>query len=426
MTQGAAGVHARWNMGLIAVLGVGLIAAAVIRIVLLPTAGLTGDLDQFVLWVHGITTRPLGQAYDQNLSFPPGMVYTWTALGAVEPAFRTAVDSADPWIRAVMKAPASLADFGLALGVGYALRARPRWAVLGALGVALHPAVIDVSAWWGQYESIYVLFGLLAFLLAVADRPVLASIVLGIALMTKPQALPFLVPFAGWFLGRYGLRRSVAFGIAGAATIAVLWLPFIPAGGPVAYLRNLSTYQGDIFAVLSLRAWNPWWLFQEAYGAGEFISDSARIAGPLTLRAIGILAALLLEALVFLAVLRAATARSLALGLAASTLVAFASLTTMHERYAYAALIFLAPLLPDLRVLVIWVLLGVVMTLNLLAAAPPTQEIAAALPIFGPLGVAGSITMSLLTLGTLVLLLREGRSGHAEEVTPTLQAASAG
>ena len=42
------------------------------------------------------------------------------------------------------------------------------------MGILLHPAVIDVSACWGQYESIYVLFGLIAYLLASAlwwDEP---------------------------------------------------------------------------------------------------------------------------------------------------------------------------------------------------------------------------------------------------------------
>ena len=37
--------------------------------------------------------------------------------------------------------------------------------------------------------------------------------------------------------------------------------------GPANYLGNLATYQNEIFNVLSLRAWNVWWLLQEAAGA---------------------------------------------------------------------------------------------------------------------------------------------------------------
>ena len=60
-----------------------------VRIALWPTVGLTGDLDQFVLWVHGLATAPFGHAYDQDMSFPPVMAYIWGLLAALEPAFRT-------------------------------------------------------------------------------------------------------------------------------------------------------------------------------------------------------------------------------------------------------------------------------------------------------------------------------------------------
>ena len=400
----------RWTAAHWAVLAAGLVAAALIRLPLLPTEGLKGDLDQFVLWVHGIVTGGFGRAYDQNLSFPAVMVYVWGLLGAVEPAFRTVTDSGDAGIRTVMKLPATVADFGLALGVGYALRDRPWWAVAGALAIALHPAVVDVSAWWGQYESIYVLIALVAYLLAVGGRPGWAAVALALAVMTKPQALPFVVPFAAWYLARFGWRGAVRYGLIGAATAVLVWLPFLGAGGPLNYARNLAEYQGDIFAVLSLRAWNPWWLVQESTGAGQFIADGARIAGPVTLRTVGYLAALLLELIVFLAVLRAPTPRGLALGLAAATLVAFTALTTMHERYAFGALVFLALLLPDRRVLALWIVFSVVFTLNLLAAVPPTPEIGAALPVFGPLGVVGSLLLSGCTAGTLLLVIRAGQT----------------
>ena len=405
----------RWTAAHWAVLVAGLLIAALIRVPLLSAEGLKGDLDQFVLWVHGIVAGGFGRAYDQNLSFPAVMVYVWAALGAVEPAFRTVTDSSDAGIRLLMKLPATLADFGLAAGVAYALRARPWWAVAGALGIALHPAVIDVSAWWGQYESIYVLLGLVAYLLAVSGRPGWAAVALALAVMTKPQALPFVVPFAAWYLARFGWNGAVRYGAIGAATAVAVWLPFLAAGGPLNYAQNLAEYQGDIFAVLSLRAWNPWWLVQESTGAGEFIGDGARIVGPLTLRALGYLSALVLELIVFLAVLRAPTPRGLALGLAASTLVAFIALTTMHERYAYGALVFLALLLPDRRVLGVWLVFGIVFTLNLLAAIPPTPEIGAALPVFGPLGVIGSIVLTVCAAVTIGLSLDERRSGLAPQ-----------
>jgi len=395
------------------VFAVGLGVAMLLRIALWPTLGLTGDLDQFVLWVHGLATAPFGHAYDQDLAFPPVMTYLWGLIAALEPAFRTVTTSADPAIRAIMKAPASLADLAIGGLIAWHLRATPRWAIAGALVVFLHPAVIDVSAWWGQYESIYVLFGVLAFVLAVRGHSALAAAAVAVALMTKPQALPFAVPFAAWFLARDGWTGAIRAAMVGAIVIVVLWLPFIQAGGVQGYARNLATYQSDVFAILSLRAWNLWWLIQELLAGGSFVSDTSPILGPISLRIVGYGLALVGELAVFALVFRAATPRALALGLAAAVLVTFCLLTSMHERYAFGALAFLPLAFPDRRALALTIAFGVVFTLNLLAAIPPTPAIGAALPVGGILGIAGSLAMLAILAATVVLLRAE--AAHARE-----------
>jgi hypothetical protein len=400
-----------WTWALLPIL----VLAVALRVALWPTLGLPGDLDQFALWVHRIATMPFGNAYDLDLTFPPVMAYVWGLLGAIEPAFRIVTTAAEPAIRAIMKAPASIADLALGLVVVWHLRATPRWALLGGAAILLHPAVIDTSAWWGQYESIYVLFGLIAYVLAVRGHTLPAAAVLALALMTKPQALPFLVPFAAWFLARGGVRGLALAGIVGAVVVALLWLPFVANGGVAGYARSLNEHQGETFAILSLRAWNVWWLFQEAFAGGQFVLDQTAIIGPFTFRHLGILAAGLLELLVFLAVYRSPTRRTLALGLAAAVLVAFTFLTTMHERYVFGALVFLVLLIPERRMLALWLAFGVVLTLNLLAAIPPSEQIRALLPISGPLGVAGSVAMVAITL----LVLRE-TVASAQERAPEL------
>lgn len=389
-------------IGLFVALAIGV----VVRRLLWPTPGLVGDLDQFVVWAHGVATQPLGHAYDQDISFPPVMVYLWALLAAIDPALRTATSSADESIRAIMKAPATFADLALAGVVAWHLRATPRWAALGGALIVLHPAVLDTSAWWGQYESIYVLFGAIAFVLAVRGHSLAAAAALAIALMTKPQAVPFSVPFAAWFLARDGWRGALQAGAVAAVVIAVLWLPFIAAGGIGNYLGNVAAYQGGVYSILSLRAWNPWWLVQQLLAGGSFVSDQGAMLGPLTLRHVGYGLAALGEVAVFVLVYRRPTPRALAFGLAASVLVAFELLTSMHERYAFGAIAFLALALPDRRALALSLVFGAAFTLNLLAAAPPTPAIGAALPIDGLLGVAGSIAM-IAVLGVLIAILRE-------------------
>jgi hypothetical protein len=58
------------------------------------------------------------------------------------------------------------------------------------------------------------------------------------------------------------------------------------------------------------------------------------------------------------------------------------------------------------------------MTLNLLAAIPPSEQIGTLLPISGPLGVAGSLAMIAVTL----LVLRE-TVASARERAPVLRTA---
>lgn len=397
----------RWSGPNIAALGFVLVLGVAIRLVLLPTRGFADDIDQFIGWVRHIAIHGLGTLYGETdagpVTFGPVMAYIWGLLAAVEPLFRTATDGSDPGISAIMKLPASIADVGVALLVVYFLRHRPRLATIGAALILLHPAVIDVSAWWGQYESIYALTALAAVIFAVHGRNNWAAVAVALSLLTKPQALAFILPFAAWFWATGGWRGLARATAIGAAVMLVLWLPFVPANGPLNYLRHLGEYQSETFNVLSLRAWNAWWLVQEAVASGAFIRDDAAIIGPVTLRHVGYGIAGLLSLTIASAIMRRPTPRSLILGLTASVLVFFTFATQMHERYAYAAVVLLALLVAEPGARLLSLVLGVVFTLNLLAAIPPTPEIGALLPVSGALGILGSVGFVAITYTSLRL-----------------------
>ncbi len=267
--------------------------------------------------------------------------------------------------------------------------------------ILLHPAVIDISAWWGQYESIYILTALAAVILAVAGHNGWAAAAIALSLLTKPQAVALLLPFAAWFWATGGWRGLIRATAIGGCVIVVLWLPFVPAGGPLNYLHNLGEYQGEVFNVLSLRAWNMWWLVQEGIAGGAFIRDDSPILGPLTLRHVGYGLAGLLDLAIAAAIVVRPTPRTLVLGLTASVLVVFTFATQMHERYAFGALVFLALLVAEPAARWLSLAFGIVFTLNLLAAIPPAPDIGHLLPVSGVLGIAGSIAMLAITYAAL-------------------------
>jgi Gpi18-like mannosyltransferase len=139
-------------------LAIAVVLGIVVRVVLLPTPGYVDDITQFRDWIHQIAASGLDHAYDANLSFGPVMAYLWGLLAALDPALLTAT---------VMKLPATLADFALAASVWFALRSRPGWAAVAASVILLHPAIWFISAWWGQYESIFALLVVVAYVLAI-------------------------------------------------------------------------------------------------------------------------------------------------------------------------------------------------------------------------------------------------------------------
>ncbi len=189
-----------------------LAAGVLIRLWLLPLEGLRGDLDQFVGWVHHIATEGLGTLYGGTdagpVTFGPVMAYIWALLALIQPAFATVTDASDPGDPGAHEAAGHARRLRAGGARRLRLRARPGWAAIGAAAVMLHPVVFDVSAWWGQYESIFVLSGLGATIAAINGRNGLAAALLAVSLMTKPQAIPFILPFAAWFWATGGIRLT--------------------------------------------------------------------------------------------------------------------------------------------------------------------------------------------------------------------------
>jgi hypothetical protein len=129
----------------------------------------------------------------------------------------------------------------------------------------------------------------------------------------------------------------------------------------------------------------------------------------LTYRTIGYAITGLLSLVVAYRIFRRRDPTVFALGLAAATLIAFAFLTTMHDRYSYAAIVFLA-LVPDRRrVAAFSVLVGGLIMWNLVASASAAALLDWGWPIDGPAGVIGSLGFCAAALISIAFVWAEGR-----------------
>jgi Gpi18-like mannosyltransferase len=397
-----------------------------IRLLVLPATGFIGDIDQFVEWAGHIGRNGLPNAYDAHLSFGPVMAYAWWFLGIINPAIVAAADSSDVGVRIAMKLPALAADFALAGAVWFALRDHVRWAIAGVALVLLHPATWFSTVWWGQYESVYAVAGVIAFVFAIRGRDALAAMFLAAALMTKPQAAPLVVPFAAWYLARAGWQTPEGWDVRGAvlklarlsavglATIVLLWAPFLAANGPLNYVHWLGRYQGEFYALLSISSWNLWWPVQEIVANGKFILDSGPLVGGLSFRVAGYLVTAALLVAVGIGIARRPTPRTFAIGLAAAVLVAYTFLTTMHERYAFLVLPFLAFVLDDRRVRLVVAVFGLTIFANMLAAT--AHYIGPLVPWHGPVSIAGSVAMVGCALFLVYEVVRDPRGPEPASV----------
>lgn len=319
----------RWFILFLAI-GIGIM----LRIPFLPLTGSVLDTHAFIAWSHAIANHGITELYQQTFpqgtlppNYPPIIPYLLTILTAV----------CGPLTVVTIKIPGVLSDL-IAIGYVWWLtrHATVRWQWFAALGIALNPALILTSAYWGQMDSVYGMFILVA-LVAISSKKYIASAVLAtVALFTKIQTV-FVIPLllALSIITRRSLvRLFVAIGI----TILIIILPFIFAAHPLDPIRPFFNALGA-YPFLTANAMNIWWPFTR----GALIPDTIRLLGIPAIYASAIPVTILVAfAIEFLR--RRRTLPDIAIASAMTILSFFFFATDMHERYILPAL-FLIPIL---------------------------------------------------------------------------------
>src|SRR5450432_256744 len=194
-----------------------------------------GDLSADIDWIKTIQSGGLFHLYanqTQTLIYPPISMAMFGAVGALQSQFLPGQATLlSPTFVVLLKLFPVLCELILIAAVYSWLQSRKllRWLIPGLL--AIHPALVATSAWWGQTDSEYTLFIVLALLALNQDRPVTSWLMFGLAILTKQQALALLPILAVLCFRRYGLRRSLIAMASFALLIMCVMLPFVIASG---------------------------------------------------------------------------------------------------------------------------------------------------------------------------------------------------
>ncbi|MGZ3496189.1 MAG: phospholipid carrier-dependent glycosyltransferase [Vulcanimicrobiaceae bacterium] len=336
-----------------------LIAGLLVRLAFIGNQGFKVDISTYEAWALSLNAHPFSQFYSSTsfADYPPGYFYVLWFVGHIF----TLLGSHDYALLGMLaKVPAILMDLvdGAILFALVRRFADERWGLVAAGIFVLNPAMIFISAAWGQVDSIsggLALLGVYLLLRSEDRNPsafsweiVVAWLALAYSLLVKPQAailIPLFIAFAFVDPQRRNQRLiATGAGIAGSLLLALLLtLPFHPTGSPAnafAWLYEKYSYGKSVYPYNSVNAFNLWsvkWPFWQP--------DSQWIwFAPQSVWGILLVAAATLLTIVRYVQLR--SGRALVESAALLTLAFYMLATRMHERYVFDGLLFTIAAIP--------------------------------------------------------------------------------
>jgi len=305
------------------------LVALAVRFLLVPNRGFEADIAFWKSW--GLSALDNGVVLGigvTNNNYPTPFSYLLGCLAFLYRLFADPHIFNDYWNNGnvlfllIAKLPSILADLGIAgiiLWIGNLSKRSPRPAIGGtrddkkmslrsrfageaisqifpplpstfyfllAILYLFNPISLIDGAWWGQVDSLGVFVFFLAVLLAASDKPVLAGGVFMLSMMTKLQNMIYgpLFFLLVWQLGSF---KGLVKGIVGAtAAFFLLNAEFLFKKNMAAVMESLTSNY-DYFPMMSLNAFNLWWIV--AKGAGMQVSDKLLSVGIINAKTVGLI-----------------------------------------------------------------------------------------------------------------------------------------
>ena len=332
----------------------------VLRLLLVPQPGFEADVAYWKSWSLAASDKGIvWLTQNTNYNYPAGFALVLWLMAKIYRLFADPANFQQYWQTSnylfllLAKLPSIICDLITAWGIYYLLRQphllnlpknSSRLALPLAAAFVFHPVVFYDGAWWGQVDSLGVAFVLLALIFLARSQPTLATIFIISGFMLKLQVIVFLPLFFLYLWRNFSFKTMVK-------NLAVAALTYLSWSFPFVLKNNLERtfyliYQNaDWFPLLSLRAYNLWWLV--AGGKGMEVSDKILTLGVTSAKTMGLIlfSAFYLPAVGL--VLTKKGAKNLLLAFTLVGLAFFLFPTQSHERYIFPAFCFLFLLLPD-------------------------------------------------------------------------------
>jgi dolichol-phosphate mannosyltransferase len=354
------------------------ILALLVRLALAPIPLFPHDPQVYANWGVGVRHHFFDVYTATTAEYPPLSIYLFglvvQAYALVAHLLGTTPSYVIPQshlLTAFIKLVPIVSDMGM-IAVLYAIARgliAVRWALLVVATYAFSPYILCIGALWGQQDADYTLVTVIALLLMLKRRDILAGVLCGAAIMLKPMPI-FLVPLFFIYLWRWeSFRSALRYGVGFVATALIICLPYVwpPHPQVMAFLHAVSLAEHPI---ASYGALNLWWVFNQVQQPhpgfwSSWLDTTAPMAGPLTPNQLGY-AMLGISILVALAgVWRHGSARVLFAG---ATLISFSfyMLTTAQAvRYFFPVVaLLLITALYDRRFRLVYIATSLVVMVN--------------------------------------------------------------
>jgi len=233
--------------------GLILFFALILRLYLAQFGGYEHDIKDFTNWSNEVTTNGFVNFYENTGSdYPPFYIYILWWVGHINNLI-----SSD--INLLLKFPAIIADIFAAFFIFLVVRIYTTYkiALTSMIFYAFNPAIIFTSSIWGQVDSIYTLFLVLAIGCFIIDSPKSSVILFTLAVLTKPQSLVLLPLLAVLFYKKYSYQMFITFSLLSLIIFMVVSKPFylFTSSWNIfnLYLSSYTQYQ-----FTSMNAFNLW------------------------------------------------------------------------------------------------------------------------------------------------------------------------